>query len=69
MPAMDQATIIASLESRASALGVPLYKICEAAGIAASTYYRWKDGTPASLAKTAAIQAVLTRMENEHGAG
>jgi len=61
---MDLQKIIASLEARAAILGIPMYKVCEAAGVAPSTYYRWKAGGSASSTKLVALSKTLTFMEN-----
>jgi len=61
---MDLQKIIASLEARAATLGIPMYKVCEAAGVAPSTYYRWKAGGPASSTKLVALSETLEKMEN-----
>lgn len=52
---MNQIDMIAEMEASAKALGVPMYEICERAGIAPSTYYRWKQGADARLSKLNAL--------------
>ena len=61
---MDLQKIIASLEARAATLGIPMYKVCEAANVAPSTYYRWKAGGPASSTKLTALSKTLDEMES-----
>jgi len=63
---MDLQKIIASLEARAAALDTPMYKVCEAAGVAPSTYYRWKAGGSATFATLVAVQNVLIEMESKN---
>jgi len=63
---MDLQKIIASLEARAATLGIPMYKVCEAANVAPSTYYRWKAGGSATFATLVAIQNVLIEMESNN---
>lgn len=40
----SQAELIAQLERTAAAAGVPMLAACRAAGIASSTFYRWRAG-------------------------
>lgn len=39
---MDQQTLIADVEARAKAADIPMYRVCEAAGIHPTTLSRWK---------------------------
>lgn len=42
---MDQQTLIAEVEARAKAADIPMYRVCEAAGIHPTTLSRWKVST------------------------
>ena len=63
MAMIDQQSILATFEARAKALDVRLYKVCETAGLAPSTYYRWLDGTPANVDNLNAVDRALREME------
>ena len=39
---MNQQDMIADLEARAKALGLPMYDVCERAGVHHTTFSRWK---------------------------
>ena len=66
---MDQQTIIAQLEARAKALGIPMSQVCEDAGVHPTTFSRWKvsernpEPVGASLKSLTAIDAALTARE------
>ena len=61
---MDQTAIAADLEARADKVGVPIYTVCEQAGIAPSTFYRWRNGKGGgTIAKLNAVQRELSRLE------
>lgn len=62
---MDSKTIAADLEARAEKAGVPIYTVCDQAGIAPSTFYRWKEGSGATLGKINAISKRLDEIEAE----
>ena len=57
------AKIIAELDARANALGLKMYIICRAVGIAPSTWTRWKKGAEARINSVAALDAELSRLE------
>jgi predicted transcriptional regulator len=62
---MEQQTVIAGLEARAKALGVPMYEVCRRAGVAASTPSRWKGANPVGMtfSTLSKLQAALDEME------
>lgn len=62
---MNQQTIIADLEARAKAIGVPMCDICREAGVAPSTVSRWKADPPIGMTfKTLArLQAAVAGFE------
>lgn len=64
---MDQAQTIAELESRANRVGIPLYKLAVQAGIAPSTFYRWKTGSKAGFGNVLAVQQHLDSIEKIRG--
>ena len=63
-----QADIIADIEHRAEALATPVYVICNAAGVAPSTFYRWKEGVGANLATIDKVRGELTKREADRAA-
>lgn len=71
---MDQQTIIAEIEARASALGLTISQLCERAGIHATTFSRWKlsDKNPepvgATIKSLRALTDVLDAEEATRGA-
>lgn len=65
---MDSKTIAAQLEARANSVGVPIYSVCERAGIAPSTFYRWREGGPYTSTKVSAISSMLDTLEQERAA-
>jgi len=54
---------VSELEQRAAALGQPMYLVCEQAGIAPSTYYRWKKSGDATFSSIEKIDRTLSRFE------
>lgn len=60
---IDQTAILAGFEARAKALDIKMYKVCEEAGLAPSTYYRWVEGTPANIDNLNAVDRALRTME------
>ena len=66
---MDQQTIIAELEARASNLGLPMSEVCRRAGIHPTTVSRWKlsDRNPepigATIRSLSALEEVLRAAE------
>ena len=67
---MNQQDMIADLEARAKALGLPMYDVCERAGVHHTTFSRWKltDRNPipnnALLKNLGAIGDALTAAED-----
>jgi transcriptional regulator with XRE-family HTH domain len=60
---MDQDNIIAEWEARAKAAGATIADICGRAGIAPSTFSRWKSGTSITLATANKFDAALRTFE------
>jgi Transposase len=62
---MEKETLIESIKSRAFLAGLPVYELCNRAGIAPSTFYRWKKhpGTMTARAYRKLTDA-LDAMEN-----
>lgn len=57
---METANPLDTLFSRAAANGIPMYRICEAAGIAPTTPSRWrKNKTSPMLSKVVALNEAL----------
>lgn len=65
---MDQAEIIAEMERRAKELGTAMYLVCEKAGVAPTTFYRWKSGSDANLATIRKLNDALDGMEKARAA-
>ena len=66
---MDIKQIAAGLEARSVAIGRPIYQVCEEAGIAPATFYRWRNGeTSATLAKINALSNKLDALERGRAA-
>lgn len=65
---MEQQEIIAAMEQRAKACGLSMAKVCDAAGVARSTFSRWKlsDGNPNPIGATIASLAKLERIIREY---
>ena len=61
---MDQQEIVASFEDRARALGLPIASLCAKAGIAASTFSRWKrsDRNPKPVSMTLSSMGAVERV-------
>lgn len=74
---MDQQTIIADLEARAKAVGLPMSEVCKRANVHPTTFSRWKlsdkndDPIGATLKSLSAIEEVLreAEMEQSHPKG
>lgn len=66
---MDQQTIIAELEARASALGLPISEVCKRASLHPTTFSRWKlsdknpDPIGATIKSLTALDEVLKEEE------
>ena len=60
---MKQSDMIDDIEQRAAAIGVPVYAICQQAGVAPTTYYRWRDGSEAKLATLNRVTDALALAE------
>jgi hypothetical protein len=66
---MDQQIIIASLEDRARAAGIPMSEVCRRANIHPTTFSRWKlsernpDPIGATIKSLSALEAVLVELE------
>lgn len=66
---MDQQAIIADLEARAAALGLPISEVCRKAGLHPTTFSRWKrsdkntDPIGATIKSLNALDEVLRRAE------
>jgi len=71
---MDQQQIIADIEARADALGLPMYEVCQRAGIHPTTFSRWKrsEKNPAPIGATIAslhkLELALNAAAAQHGA-
>lgn len=71
---MDQQQIVADYEARAKAAGLTIGALCREAGLAASTFSRWKrtdknpDPIGMTLASMTAIERVLTAHERADAA-
>lgn len=68
---MDQQTIIAELEARARAVGLPMSEVCSRAGVHPTTFSRWKlsdknsDPVGASLKSLSAIDEAIAAAETQ----
>lgn len=62
---MNQTDIISDMEARASKLGVKMYLVCQDAGVAPTTYYRWREGSSANLATLNKLDAALSAREKQ----
>lgn len=66
---MDQQTIIADLEARAAAVGLPISEVCRKANIHPTTFSRWKlsdknpDPIGATIKSLSALEEVLRSVE------
>jgi hypothetical protein len=60
---MDQTTIISHWEDRARRAGHTVGQLCRAAGVAPSTFSRWKAGTSILFATANKIEAALLEIE------
>lgn len=66
---MDQQTIVAELEERAKALGLPMSEVCKQAAVHPTTFSRWKlsdknpDPIGANIKSLAAIDEALRAAE------
>ncbi len=65
---MDQSAKLAELETRAKERGVALSLACERAGIAYSTFYRWKRGTSAPWDSVIAVSSAIDDIAKERAA-
>lgn len=64
---MEQQKILDALDARAKATGVRMYEICEAVGLAPSTWYRWQKGSEARINTVAALAKEIERREAAMG--
>lgn len=68
---MDQQEILAALEARAKAVGLPISEACRRAGIHPTTFSRWKasDKNPepkgATINSVGQIERVIAEVEAE----
>lgn len=68
---MDQQSIIADMDRRARAAGVSMGQVCDAAGVARSTFYRWKrvpenpEPISATLTSLNKLEGALVKFENQ----
>ena len=66
---MDQQTIVAEIEDRAKALGLPMSEVCKLADVHPTTFSRWKlseknpDPIGANIKSLAAIDEALRKAE------
>ena len=60
---MDQQSIIAEMERRARRAGVFMGQICDLAGIARSTFYRWKQSPGGGKPISATLES-LNRLQS-----
>lgn len=65
---MDFKQIVADYESRARKLDMKMYLVCEKAGVAASTYYRWLSAGDAKVSNLIKIEEALIDLEKEKAA-
>jgi len=71
---MDQQEIIKGIEDRAIAVGVSMRQVCERAGVAASTFSRWKlsdrnpDPIGATISSLSKIDEALRAFEMDRAA-
>lgn len=71
---MDQQEIIASIEARAEALGLPMSKVCELADIHPTTFSRWKQSEKnpepigATIKSLNALTSALDELERKQAA-
>lgn len=56
---------IAEIEARADAVGKRMHILCTEAGLAPSTYFRWKNGAEPKRGKLAALRDRLGVLERE----
>ncbi len=68
MRTMDQQTIIAEIEQRASDRGVAIVLACKRAGVNPSSFYRWRKGQPGALPKIAAVSSAIDDIAKERAA-
>lgn len=62
---MTQADMIADMERRAALVGVPMYLVCQRAGVAPTTFYRWQEGAEAKLATLNRVKDAVAAIEAE----
>ncbi len=66
---MDQQTIVAELEARAKAIGLPISEVCRRANIHPTTFSRWKESdlnpepVGATIKSLSALDEVLKAAE------
>lgn len=66
---MDQQIIVAEIEARAKAIGLPMSDVCQKAGVHPTTFSRWKlsernpEPIGATMKSLAAIDRALTEAE------
>lgn len=61
---MDQEAIIADIEARARRLNIPMYSLCEMAGVNNATVSKWKAGADA---KISTVKKLLDQLDNLEG--
>ena len=57
-------SVLTDLEDRATALGLKFTAICREAGIAYSTFSRWRRGATDPLIKVGKLDAVIRKYED-----
>ena len=64
---MSQTDAIKNIAARADALGKPIHILCREAGLAPSTFYRWRKGAKAGFDNLLAVQRRLSELERSGG--
>lgn len=62
---MDIKAALAAIERRAFEARVPIYKLCQQAGVAPSTVSRWKAGVKPGVTTIGKLERELDKIEND----